>query len=179
MRAIFCFPDHPTISRCCKADQEQESNPAPTISKLACDQISLKEFQLKFSTLARPVVLKQCSNVCPAKTLGLEDLAKEFKGAIGTTWTIEESPTGKIKRIKSDLVSPNLQNVRRIQAALNSVESNWKARKLLLDSKNSTGPGIRDLFVELELIPYSQLILQHCMNNYGKPNCPVALLNAY
>ncbi len=64
-------------------------------------------------------------------------------------------------------MSSDLKNVRLIQGHISSIESNVLARKLILDSKNSTGPAIRDLYVELGLLPMSQLIVQNWKKSYG------------
>ena len=156
------------VDTCCSVDKEFKIEPSSDIEKMICNEISPKNFQQNFASKAKPVLLEQCSNVCPVESFTLEDLAKRFSENDGSTWTVEDSSSGKVKRIKSEFVNSNLPNVRYIQGQLGSIDSNLKSRKLILDSRNSTGPTIRDLFQELGLVPVSQLMIQRWTQNYGK-----------
>ena len=156
------------VDTCCNNEKSSNIEPSSNIEKLICNDISPKNFQQNFASKAKPILLDQCSNFCPVKIFTLDNLSEQFSENDGTTWTVEDSATGKVKRIKSDLAKSNLPNVRYIQGQLGSIDSNLKSRKLILDSRNSTGPMIRDLFQELGLVPISQLMIQRWTQHYGQ-----------
>ena len=155
------------INTCCDDSKAADISPTSTVTTVQCNDVTPATFRQDFASAARPLLLNGCLQVCPAHQMSLAFVCGHLTEKEGINWTIEDPKTGKIKRIKSDQVSANLGL---IQTHISNLEPNLIARNLILDSRNATGPKIRDLFVELGVLPISHLTIQHWKKDYGEAN---------